>query len=152
MLYKKKECERRRRYKMNTIKDKEFLQQANVKHRCSYCRGLYYDVYYYRGYMLCSFCFVKKSVLNVILFSTSCKEITNEDIVEKEGFAQQQQKLYNKRIEECDNVKNIKSTNVTKTPPSPLPSPEPIPFTLEPNYLPHYDRDYWIKIALSTFL
>lgn len=75
-LYKKKECERRRRYTTNLVKSHEHLQLAGSKHRCSYCRGLYWKVAYYRGYMLCLFCFQKKDVIEFILFSDSPHEIS----------------------------------------------------------------------------
>lgn len=80
-LYKKKECERRRRYKVNKVKKDEQLQILHKKHRCSYCRGLYWSVYYYRGYMLCSFCFQKKHVLSYILFNNYNHDIGISDVL-----------------------------------------------------------------------
>lgn len=86
-LYKKKECERRRRYKINTVKTNEHLQLAYRKHRCSFCRGLYWSVAYYRGYMLCTFCFQKKCVIQYILFNHSDHDISLSEVVKSEYFS-----------------------------------------------------------------
>lgn len=80
-LYKKKECERIRRYKVNTVKPSRHLDIVRKKHRCSYCRSLYWTVAYYRGYMLCTFCFQKKSVISYILFNNYDHDICVDDVV-----------------------------------------------------------------------
>jgi len=81
-LYKKKECERRRRYRTNNIKPANHLDLVREKHRCSFCRGLYWKVAYYRGYMLCLYCFQKKEVISFILFSDNSHEISTSQVSE----------------------------------------------------------------------
>lgn len=181
-LYKKKECERRRRYKVNTIKSNEQLSISAKKHRCSYCRGLYWSVAYYRGYMLCSYCFQKKRVIQYILFNQKDHDISLSEIAQCEaqylneieyalhsGENEPNNETYEDKIQFLQKpypdlqegyvyVRDNTDTHTVHV----LPlreykcQQEDRRESLEQNintvYSVCYDHEYWKDIALSTFL